>query len=1587
MSDDNDHNYQVDDDSDYSDLDDNIALMNAAFAFGAGTSAARSDDELSRSDDSSAGEEHDYNVEHFRGALDDDDTSLDTRDRYASSDDMSLTKGQIKEPPRRGRRPRRLTMTAAVNNVFRRGGGAATKRQDSDFDEVKLNLHVPTIKASANFAFGEKAHHHHYKKKHHSNEGDDVGEQSVPVPISASHNEPQHHQAPAGPRKRPDTKKLFRMAIRKVTKKRNMGKMGLAGLLSSDEEESSYGSYGSGTSSGGSDGDDFLVDFPTNRQEFLEQREQALKETQAQPLDDSYHGKLKKKEDENYEGDQRKPWRRLSVPIVEPEASLHDSLSSTCFLETGADPTDADPKSFRIPRRNSDIEQQYEKIGFDFENERNHHARDDHKDDDSQLTFDGDENSVLSELLLAQAALGWKEESSKSDRSLLLKEFSCHSGRASSSPRQEETKVFGRRESSMSIGTNMPEELDVTGAGSFSNLGMERVEEVTEDDSEPRRRLPRRRSNSAGSTDADEDGKRPTDKTLKAWASSSDGKGSRLERTQSLFPKADGRPILSKPGIGADPLRSNSDRVVVNKNSSLRRGLEEAEPKPPPKLPLELQTDSKIADVKARIAAKLAASSQNKERMALSDRDKPPRQKQPRSSSLSQQAGKSVLDNGERKPIASADLHKKRSERRRSESDGLLPIASHSTQNEGSKRRSSDVSSTRRPSNNAHLMEMALSTAAVTLDQGNSTLALHYDSDEAVGDGPTVISDDEKPIPQAEKAAAEAEYRRKEIRRKRHHRHRRHNREKERGEDNKAERKHRSKSRHCSKSKRQDGENHEEGDKEKHHRSKSRRKSHHRSKSRRREGEEEGEGDNRLHVSLSRRHRPKEEDDREATNFPSVDGIGPIPGDDKSMRTTEDSKEEEKLNDASPLADESVAIIPNGARASKPPPPQDAQSNAALLAMEIFNNRSEEPHGNFEQKEQDESEDAEDHPAMEMNPAALLAMKMFNKGRPASSRATKDDHVDFDYDAPPSATLEGLNDDEDDEDFKNIKHDDDDEVHGDIEEGNSAMDTSFNSVQLTLPLKGGEVEEENPSSFNPTVIKALANFRSVFKTAQKGEAGQSFYGLWSGRDSSSESLDGSHVEKKKSKSKVKANLKVTLRTTSWGLKMQRIFGPQVWARKWYILGGIIFLILILAISIPLATTGGDKDPASPSFSPIAPTVPSPFSPIAPTASPTILPTKGSSYQEIAEVLGNKAGDNTGTSVSLSADGRYMAVGAPQVAVGPGEVRVYARQSSSNDYVLLGNTIFGAQQGDLFGLSVSISDDGQIVTIGAPSADNNSGYAAIFRFDPLSSTWEQLGNILTSVVPDGRAGSSVSLSGKGRRVAVGIPRANGLNGITLVYQYSPLTQLWTRLGQSITGSDGELNGFAVSLDESGETLAIGAVRSPTPSADRGRVYLLTFSNAGEWQQLGRAITGSDLMGRSISLSSNGRRVAIGSTGYGSGLREDVGACQVFGFVDNNWSQLGSVLAGEQGDERSGFSVALSRNGLRLACGGPGDSVVRLYRSEENDWEQVGNSLEGLPSTDFGAALAMNGEGNVVVVGVPEESVGGQSNIGLVRVFED
>ena len=285
-----------------------------------------------------------------------------------------------------------------------------------------------------------------------------------------------------------------------------------------------------------------------------------------------------------------------------------------------------------------------------------------------------------------------------------------------------------------------------------------------------------------------------------------------------------------------------------------------------------------------------------------------------------------------------------------------------------------------------------------------------------------------------------------------------------------------------------------------------------------------------------------------------------------------------------------------------------------------------------------------------------------------------------------------------------------------------------------------------------------------------------------------------------------------------------------------------------------------------------------------------------SWEKIGDLSGEDSTALFGVSISLSANGSRLAVGAPyhdsekldelgEQLKKAGRVRIFEYQDY--EWRHLGQPIDGRSPSSWWGWSVSLSADGNTFAAGA-IRHISGGYVQVYDLGPGEDSdddrWVQLGDDMYSqdALPDGsegrlddRFGHSVSLSGDASRIIVGSPNSD-LNGVVNA-------------------------GMAVLYERS-----------------------TAVNGSNEWIVLGRPIVGKTEgagAGWSAAISDNSAQIIIGAPGDSTKKNEAGSATPYRWNSDNLDWEPAQPLYGEKKEEGFGFSVAINGGGNILGVGAP------------------------------------------------------------------
>ncbi|MFY0690209.1 MAG: cadherin domain-containing protein [Cyclobacteriaceae bacterium] len=392
-----------------------------------------------------------------------------------------------------------------------------------------------------------------------------------------------------------------------------------------------------------------------------------------------------------------------------------------------------------------------------------------------------------------------------------------------------------------------------------------------------------------------------------------------------------------------------------------------------------------------------------------------------------------------------------------------------------------------------------------------------------------------------------------------------------------------------------------------------------------------------------------------------------------------------------------------------------------------------------------------------------------------------------------------------------------------------------------------------------------------------------------------------------------------------------------------------------------------------------------------------IPSPNAALQLGADIDGEAPDDRSGYSVSIAADGQTLAIGAfdnDGAGNNAGHVRVY--KNTEGSWAQVGSDIDGEAASDNSGLSVSLSANGQTLAIGAYENDGNGTNAGHVRvYENNGGTWTQVGADIDGEAAVDNSGFSVSLSADGRTLAIGAVYNNGTGadaGHVRVYENTAGT--WMQVGTDIDGeAAGDNSGWSVSLSADGKTVAIGAIYNDGTATNAGHVRVYE-NNAGSWMQVGNDIDGEaadDELGYSVSLSADGQTLAIGAR-YNDGTDSNAGHVRVYENIASNWTQVGNDIDGEAAGDQFGYSVSLSSNGQTLAIGamqndGTSNNAghVQVYENNVGTWTQIGNDIDGEAGGDnMGWSVSLSADGQTLAIGAYRNDGNGNA-AGHVRVY--
>ncbi len=320
---------------------------------------------------------------------------------------------------------------------------------------------------------------------------------------------------------------------------------------------------------------------------------------------------------------------------------------------------------------------------------------------------------------------------------------------------------------------------------------------------------------------------------------------------------------------------------------------------------------------------------------------------------------------------------------------------------------------------------------------------------------------------------------------------------------------------------------------------------------------------------------------------------------------------------------------------------------------------------------------------------------------------------------------------------------------------------------------------------------------------------------------------------------------------------------------------------------------------------------------------------GSKWVEDASIpVGND--DGYFITLHLSADGKTVVAANSGSSISSGlnvlgYLKVYRKGfDTENSWTQIGEDILSDSLGDFSLPSVSISNDGNIVAVGASNYNRGQGKAKVYSWNGLA--WKKIGQDLFGEYEGmDRFGRwrQLDLSGDGKTLAVGSTDIEG--GYVKIFKRNNNEDLWSQVGETIWGdTDGDWAG-RVTLNYDGTIVGIGAIFDAGYGSEYNRIYSrgavkVYKYNGSSWVQRGQEIQGhtdGDIFGGKISISDSGDTLAIGA-GWSDTRGRMTGQVKVVRYDYNSleWKQIGADLYGKATNDMYGYLLQLSADGSRL-----------------------------------------------------------------------
>jgi FG-GAP repeat len=315
-------------------------------------------------------------------------------------------------------------------------------------------------------------------------------------------------------------------------------------------------------------------------------------------------------------------------------------------------------------------------------------------------------------------------------------------------------------------------------------------------------------------------------------------------------------------------------------------------------------------------------------------------------------------------------------------------------------------------------------------------------------------------------------------------------------------------------------------------------------------------------------------------------------------------------------------------------------------------------------------------------------------------------------------------------------------------------------------------------------------------------------------------------------------------------------------------------------------------------------------------------------------------------------------------------------------------------GESFGNNISINEDETVLIAGLPLDDTNgenNGAAAVYTKNNRQGKWE----FKQKITGDGNFtdfyGLSTAVNKDGSVILLGGPYDSmdgninsQLAGAVLIYTGSA-NNGWS-FAQKISGDNtpagqGDYFGTSTSISSNGDILLIGAKYDSSSPAYGGSAFIFTGNSRVGWKFKQKLIndgsTNVALYGINTAMSQDGSIIAVSAT-----QMNNKGAVFIHtGNANNGWSSFIQKISGQNNFDYFGQGLSINNDGNILVVGAPNNDnngndngAVYIYTGNlglftlaQTITGSVG--VHNIVNGNFGQSVSINNTGNYIIIGSP------------------